>query len=283
TNPLIHLYKLLADASFFDETKGLELDKFTSALSSAPKTEESEKSKTAPSVYQPRVAGRQSQTARPLPPYSGRGADDGTKKRFFSRGLMLSVGTIMVAGLLIGSYPVWKKTLAEWITLQTTSQSDRGEKRDLDGDGVILSPESKTKIHSVQRGKKIDRITYFYQNGLADYYCRVFLNTLCNQGSLNLNPLKSDSKAMEDGNMLFSRHCVRCHGIKGRGMGMEAAQLETPPTSLAFVAERVLERDAYMFWSIAEGGTPFKSAMPPYKDVLSTKEIWSIIVYLGML
>uniref|UniRef100_UPI003AF98478 c-type cytochrome n=1 Tax=Thiolapillus sp. TaxID=2017437 RepID=UPI003AF98478 len=41
--------------------------------------------------------------------------------------------------------------------------------------------------------------------------------------------------------------------------------------------------DAYLYWTIGEGGTPVGSAMPPFKDVLSEEEISRIMLYPGFL
>ncbi|MBF0630628.1 MAG: hypothetical protein HQL89_06510 [Magnetococcales bacterium] len=73
--------------------------------------------------------------------------------------------------------------------------------------------------NSVQRGG-IDRIAYIYWHELEHYFCRVFFNSLCNQQSLNHNPLKADFKAMEDGTFFYSKHCARCHGAKEGGVAL---------------------------------------------------------------
>ena len=38
--------------------------------------------------------------------------------------------------------------------------------------------------------------------------------------------------------------------------------------------------DGYLYWTIAEGGTPLGTAMPPFKNVLKDAEIWKVISYL---
>ncbi|MBF0147880.1 MAG: cytochrome c [Magnetococcales bacterium] len=286
-NPLIYLYKLLADNHFVDESTGLELDRFASALSDKNKTEEPEGPKGEPP---PRLKPPPQNTDFTSPPTWNRYPEERShhrrRPRIFKRWLVISLLILLVMGgvfagapIIVNQFVIWSSTLAQPKPPVTSARVEPQEEATDTGG----TREIKTRVHSVQRGAKIDRIAYFYQHGLENYYCKVFLNSLCNQQSLNLNPLKSDFKAMEDGTFLYSKHCARCHGAKGRGGGVDAGQLEIPPTRLDFIADRVLERDAYLFWSIAEGGTPFKSGMPAYKEILSAKEIWSIIVYLGML
>jgi hypothetical protein len=38
--------------------------------------------------------------------------------------------------------------------------------------------------------------------------------------------------------------------------------------------------DSYLYWTIAEGGGAFGTAMPAHKDALSADEIWSVIRFL---
>jgi hypothetical protein len=38
--------------------------------------------------------------------------------------------------------------------------------------------------------------------------------------------------------------------------------------------------DEYLLWAIAEGGRPFGTAMPAFKDALTREQIWQIITYM---
>ncbi len=38
--------------------------------------------------------------------------------------------------------------------------------------------------------------------------------------------------------------------------------------------------DAYLYWSISEGGAQFRTAMPAMKATLKERDIWKIILYL---
>jgi mono/diheme cytochrome c family protein len=48
-------------------------------------------------------------------------------------------------------------------------------------------------------------------------------------------------------------------------------------------AKMPIATDAYLYWTIAEGGVPVESAMPPFKAALGEGEIWDIIGYLRQL
>lgn len=88
---------------------------------------------------------------------------------------------------------------------------------------------------------------------------------------------------VESGAMLFERHCAACHGAAGLGDGEAGAALSPRPSNLAWVIGRPIATDAYLFWTIAEGGAPVDSAMPPFATTLDEVEIWQLIAHLRTL
>jgi mono/diheme cytochrome c family protein len=38
--------------------------------------------------------------------------------------------------------------------------------------------------------------------------------------------------------------------------------------------------DEYLLWTISEGGKPFDTDMPAFKDVLTPEEIWQVIAFM---
>jgi len=38
--------------------------------------------------------------------------------------------------------------------------------------------------------------------------------------------------------------------------------------------------DPYLLWAISEGGQPFGTQMPAFKDTLEREEIWQIVTYM---
>jgi mono/diheme cytochrome c family protein len=93
-------------------------------------------------------------------------------------------------------------------------------------------------------------------------------------------PRAPTDEDLAHGQTLFERHCASCHGARGAGDGEAAAGLNPPPANVAFASRRPIATDAYLLWTIAEGGAPVGSAMPPFKDVLGEEEIWQIIAHL---
>jgi mono/diheme cytochrome c family protein len=85
---------------------------------------------------------------------------------------------------------------------------------------------------------------------------------------------------LANGRALFALHCASCHGERGAGDGEAGAGLNPPPANVAFAARLPMATDAYLFWTIAEGGAPVGSAMPPFKGVLADAEVWQVVAYL---
>jgi len=92
-------------------------------------------------------------------------------------------------------------------------------------------------------------------------------------------------KCIEEGKHLYQQNCRPCHGSKADGNGPFANAFRlrpinfTDPGTIATVVEN------FAFWRIKEGGpglpavsTPWDSAMPAWKDVLTDTQIWKIIM-----
>jgi mono/diheme cytochrome c family protein len=109
---------------------------------------------------------------------------------------------------------------------------------------------------------------YVRHNGLAAEYAP------------KRRPRQPTSVDLATGLAVFAHHCVSCHGERGAGDGEAGAGLNPPPANLAAAVRRPISSDAYLFWTIAEGGGPVGSAMPPFKGVLSEDEIWQVIAHL---
>ena len=83
------------------------------------------------------------------------------------------------------------------------------------------------------------------------------------------------------GSELYSSFCASCHGDGGMGDGPVATSLDPAPAPIAHTSSML--SDGYLYWRIAEGGAPFKSTMPAWKNSLSEKDIWSIIGFMRAL
>lgn len=96
------------------------------------------------------------------------------------------------------------------------------------------------------------------------------------------NPLPKSLPTLLRGGQVYARRCAGCHGaIAVPGGGKDAREFVPRPTDL--MALRQLSpkaRDAYMYWTIAEGGTAYFTAMPEYKKILPKRDIWSVIYFV---
>jgi mono/diheme cytochrome c family protein len=116
----------------------------------------------------------------------------------------------------------------------------------------------------------VSRHAYVMQHGIDPRYAHAH------------NPLKPSKSNIADGKRLYRLHCVICHGDTGEG-SEAGLTLEPPVQNLAGLGQRRIASDAFYDWTVSEGGVPLRSAMPPFKNVLSQQDIWKIILYLRTL
>lgn len=94
------------------------------------------------------------------------------------------------------------------------------------------------------------------------------------------NPLSPTRDNIAGGKRLYEQNCAACHGASGLGDGPAAKTLDPPPARIAGLGRMPMMGDGYLHWTIAEGGAPVKSAMPPFKAALAEDDIWKIILFL---
>jgi len=91
------------------------------------------------------------------------------------------------------------------------------------------------------------------------------------------NPLKGKESATTNGKLSYTTYCVPCHGDKGKGNGVAAAGLSTPPAD--HTSAKVQDQtDGAIFWKIYTGNNP----MPSYKTLTQT-QIWELVNYIRTL
>jgi mono/diheme cytochrome c family protein len=95
-----------------------------------------------------------------------------------------------------------------------------------------------------------------------------------------VNPLKRNAANIVAGKKLYEKSCALCHGTKGLGDGEGGKGLKPPPANIAMFIKMHNVPDGYLFWTIAEGGIPLQTAMPPFKNVMREDEIWKTIIFL---
>jgi mono/diheme cytochrome c family protein len=95
------------------------------------------------------------------------------------------------------------------------------------------------------------------------------------------NPLPRTRETVDRGAAVYSQNCASCHGATGEGDGEAGRNLSPPPGNLAWLSQmRMAQWDPFMYWSIAEGGAQFGTAMPAFKDALPKDDIWAVTAYI---
>ena len=95
------------------------------------------------------------------------------------------------------------------------------------------------------------------------------------------NPLPRTRETLDRGAIVYAENCASCHGLTGLGDGEAGRDLSPPPGNLAWLSRMPMVRwDPFMYWAIAEGGVQFGTAMPAFKDTLSSDDIWAVIAYV---
>ena len=99
--------------------------------------------------------------------------------------------------------------------------------------------------------------------------------------SLMTNPLPKTQETLIRGAAVYVQKCASCHGTKGLGDGEAGHNLSPAPGNLAWLADMPMRQwDGFKYWTIAEGGAQFRSAMPAFKDTLSQDDIWAATTYI---
>ena len=80
--------------------------------------------------------------------------------------------------------------------------------------------------------------------------------------------------------MLYGENCASCHGPTGQGDGEAGRALNPSPALLSHMIRMPMAVDEYLLWTISEGGEPFGTDMPAFKDALTPEEIWKVIAFM---
>ena len=91
------------------------------------------------------------------------------------------------------------------------------------------------------------------------------------------SPVAADQESLARGGEIFTTHCASCHGDSGLGDGPTGTLLDPPASPVAQTSQMM--GDNYLFWRISEGGQPFKTAMPAWKEILDEQSRWDVINY----
>jgi mono/diheme cytochrome c family protein len=84
----------------------------------------------------------------------------------------------------------------------------------------------------------------------------------------------NDAQAITDGEPIYLRECVECHGEDGSGEIPQAPDFTNPA-----VRGGLIESPGEPLCRVAEG----INRMPSFKDTLSETEMWQVLTYIASL
>lgn len=92
------------------------------------------------------------------------------------------------------------------------------------------------------------------------------------------NPVAVNETSIALGKAAYAKHCLSCHGARGKGDGRAARKLSKPPGDLS--EPKMWEQsDGALLWKLTEGHRP----MPTFKDLMSDEERWPVINFVRTL
>ena len=115
-----------------------------------------------------------------------------------------------------------------------------------------------------------------------------FLITYSNVSSANINLNTIDNSILEDGKKIYANNCASCHGINLEGQQNWMSRLPNglmPAPPHDKTGHTWHHPDRYLFMVTKYGieeliGEKYLNNMPAYKDILSDKEIISVLSYI---
>ncbi len=104
--------------------------------------------------------------------------------------------------------------------------------------------------------------------------------------AISATPLSAEPGDADQGETIYVKRCLGCHGEDGDGLGPAAERLNPPPRDFTLGQYKIrttsfddlVPNDADLFRMIRDGmpGT----AMPGWSDVLSDQDMWDLIAYI---
>ncbi len=91
------------------------------------------------------------------------------------------------------------------------------------------------------------------------------------------NPIPHSAEVEKEGEVIYGKFCVHCHGDAGKGDGKVAAKLPGPPPAYDGALKNLPE--GKIFYSISNG----KGTMGPHALLLSVEERWKLVHYVQKL
>lgn len=112
-------------------------------------------------------------------------------------------------------------------------------------------------------------------------YTEYILGNRQSQNTHSINPLPVSKENISDGKKIYQTQCMMCHGALGEGNGPAGLLLVPHPANLSVTRRLPIATDAFLFWTLSEGGVLLETAMPAFSERLSNEEIWKTILYIN--
>jgi len=86
----------------------------------------------------------------------------------------------------------------------------------------------------------------------------------------------------DHGKALYQTYCTQCHGVSGKGKGINASHLSVQPRNHTDTAEMSARTDADLFKAIKQGGQSVNKSilMPNWDGNLNDDDIRDLVAYL---
>jgi mono/diheme cytochrome c family protein len=164
------------------------------------------------------------------------------------------------------------------------------EKHDANSPGVEFMPdmyrspslESNMAYVSIKKGDTLQANRLPVKGTIArGYMPYTYANDTAGYGSAgrNLhNPLPKNELNLKQGEELYGKFCVHCHGAAGEADGLVAAKLSGPPPSYKSAVLLALP-EGKMFHTITYG----KGIMGSHASQLTVDERWKLVMYVQKL
>jgi len=136
------------------------------------------------------------------------------------------------------------------------------------GPAICSLDRSRPAVQSAATVKTPARHAYYVRNGVPSAY----------RG--RKSPFKATIGNVVEGARLYDLRCAVCHGMMGVGDGEAGEKLTVPPADLGASLAQPLYGDDYFLWTVLDGGRPFGTDMPPFRNDLSEAEIWKIVTFM---
>ena len=91
------------------------------------------------------------------------------------------------------------------------------------------------------------------------------------------NPISANMHSVKQGEQIFQKNCISCHGKSARGDGPLAKTLTPKPSNLRMMSG--MHADGDFAWKISNG----RGAMPAWKEMLKQEQIWHVVNYIQSL